>query len=176
MRVLVLGDPPERVQDVTDRDDPGHPTSLDDGQVSNPVLRHDLYDLGQLVIGRHLDHVARHHLTDFKGLELVWLARHEPKDVAFRENPDDLLAIYHHDATYVVIHENAHGVEDAVALGRGHDIAPFVAEDIPDLHTCLLRTGAGESLLNLAVGTPQRHLGTKGHAQARCDRSDVTLV
>ena len=74
MCVLVLSNAPERVHDITDRDDPGQPTFLDDGKVSNPVFRHDLHDVSQIVVGRQLDYVARHHLTDFKGLEFVRLA------------------------------------------------------------------------------------------------------
>ena len=143
MGVLVLGHASERVHDVTDRYDPGQPTFVDDGQVSNPVLRHDLYDVSQIVVGRRLDHVARHHPTDFKGLELVRPARHETEDVPFRENSDDLSAIYHDHATYIVIDEYTNRVEDTIIFGRGYDVAPFVAKDIPDLHTCLRRTGAG---------------------------------
>ena len=39
--------------------------------------------------------------------------------------------------------EYTNRVEDTIIFGRGYDVAPFVAKDIPDLHTCLLRTGAG---------------------------------
>ena len=55
-----------------------------------------------LVVGRRLDHVEGHHLTDFKGLELVRPARHETEDVPFREDPDDLSAIYHYHATLIL--------------------------------------------------------------------------
>ena len=39
--------------------------------------------------------------------------------------------------------EYTNRVEDTIIFGRGYDVAPFVAKDIPDLHTCLRRTGAG---------------------------------